>query len=76
MVDVNINIIRLNVNELNISIKRLSVKEKVNPVSIWKIMVYSHYWIQDFQLYTYINSNINNWVNLVAVIYHPVFVLL
>lgn len=76
MVDVNIDIIRLNVNELNISIKRLSEKEKVNPVSIWKIMVYSHYWIQDFQLYTYVNSNINNWVNLVAVIYHPAFVLL
>lgn len=76
MVDVNIDIIRLNVNELNISIKRLSEKEKVNPVSIWKIMVYLHYWIQDFQLYTYVNSNINNWVNLVAVIYQPAFVLL
>ena len=53
MVDINIDIIRLNVNELNIPIKRLSEKGKVNPVSIWKIMVYPHYWIQDFQLYTY-----------------------
>lgn len=52
MVDINIDIIRLNVNELNIPIKRLSEKEKVNPVSIWKIMVYPYYWIQDFQLYT------------------------
>ena len=34
MVDVNIDIIRLNVNKLNIPIKKLSEKEKVNPVSI------------------------------------------
>lgn len=75
MVDVNIDIIRLNVNELNISIKDYQKRKKSIQLAS-EIMVYLHYWIQDFQLYTYVNSNINNWVNLVAVIYQPAFVLL
>lgn len=78
MVDININIevIKLNVKELNIPIKRLRLSEgekSIQGASV-KIIVYPHYWIQVARktfnyILEHVNSNISNWINLVTVAY-------